>query len=571
MQGSGTDLARRKSRRRLPHWVETELAKLFCTLGFADYGAALWDLANAPAETAVRPTASVPDEILRQIEAQAAHDPCVGAGAAALARLPQIDASRLDHMGVDVAGLFQHVAGRVETLVMVPRRADLDHAIPADLRSRAAPDRRILAIVLDETSEAGRSSGAPPAAEGLTCLVWRDHCRDAGAVDPRLLAMFAHALGPAVILVGGSPLARQMLAQFGRALKPFHRLVALVAAAELEPARQSATLRLLRPAVPQAVLLADTEATAAILAKRLGLRVATIAVAAAGGGEALFDADPADRRSPRDIEVARGLLGPGRLADPPPLTALRPDAPDISVILLCHREGALMVPALASLRDLLDTARAAGVSVEARAVLDRGDPATAAVLAGCGWLDGVTEVAFGDPGPSRNAGARAARGRFCAFLDGDDLWGANWLLRAFAAANTPTGQGAIWHPEYLYLFHEGDSEVAAAPDRPPPPAQSCFLKQASSAAPGFDARGLLLDNLWSANAFARREIFLAFPYRSSVPEAGHGIEDWRWNLETLGLGVPHHVVPGTVHLIRVKDGDSLSKRHAATALLPILV
>ena len=75
--------------------------------------------------------------------------------------------------------------------------------------------------------------------------------------------------------------------------------------------------------------------------------------------------------------------------------------PDITVTALFHREGALAVPALASMSDLVATARAAGLVVEARAIIDQGDEATLHVLTTRGaWLDGVEEVSFGDTGLS---------------------------------------------------------------------------------------------------------------------------------------------------------------------------
>lgn len=575
MHGTTSLIARNPIRRRLPRRLETELAKLFCTLGFADYGAVLWDLAKRPdAECAGAAAApKVSDEIMRQIAEQAVHDPCVlSAGAAAVAHLPQIDASTLDHIGLDVKGLFDAAGNRPDVVVMVGHRTSTEAEIFRRLRQGIdTTGLRTLVIVLEEASPAA----APPSRDGVTVLHWRDHCRDASAEDPRLLAMFVHALGPAAIVVGPARAAHHMLARFARALHPFHRLVALADTEDLTPVRQSGLLRRLRPILPYVTLVSASPSVARELATKLGLPEGDILVV--GEGEAAYRAiasDRSDRRSARDLEVSRRLLGlkdGGNGLPPAPVAApaRRPEV-DVSVVLLCHHEGALTVPALASLGDLLTTARAAGVRVEARAVLDQGDGATASRLDHCGWLDGVTHVAFGDPGPSRNVGAEAARGHYCAFIDGDDLWGAPWLLRAFRVAEGGGVREAIWHPQYIYLFHESDGEIVSRTERPDPHVRSCYLQQGASTAPGFDPRALLLDNLWSANAFAPRELFLKVPYRASSFEAQHGIEDWRWNLETLGLGLPHLVVPDTVHIIRVKDGDSMSKRHEAKDLLPIL-
>jgi hypothetical protein len=122
--------------------------------------------------------------------------------------------------------------------------------------------------------------------------------------------------------------------------------------------------------------------------------------------------------------------------------------PDITVTVNFHREGEFAVPALASLSDLVNAARRAGLAVETQAILDRSNELTRHILATRGqWLDAVEDVSFGDLGLSRNAGTRLSHGRFLAFLDGDDLWGEQWLRAAFAAATNPTApQEAVWHP-----------------------------------------------------------------------------------------------------------------------------
>ena len=241
--------------------------------------------------------------------------------------------------------------------------------------------------------------------------------------------------------------------------------------------------------------------------------------------------------------------------------------PDITVTVIFHREGDFALSALASLRDLVNVARTAGLTVETQAVLDRPDESTRNIVKGRGrWIDTVEEVSFGDLGLSRNAGTHLARGRFLSFLDGDDLWGERWLHAAFEAATRPAApRDMIWHPEHLYVFSENDFNRA-----PETAFQSFCSLMHSSDTPGFDPELLLFHNLWSANALATRELHLRFPYCAVDRPGGIGIEDWSWNLETLAAGVHHRVVPGTVHLIRKKRSGSLDRQNAASQLVPRL-
>jgi glycosyltransferase involved in cell wall biosynthesis len=247
-------------------------------------------------------------------------------------------------------------------------------------------------------------------------------------------------------------------------------------------------------------------------------------------------------------------------------------SPDITVTIVFHQEGAYVKPALASFYDMVDMARSAEIVVEANAILDQPDDVTRHLVAASGnWLDTIREVSHGDLGNTRNDAARFASGRYLAFLDGDDLWGEEWIRSAFAAATSPDSPvDAIWHPAWLFYFYETDFWLRSESRRPHAGARSFHMVQMPSISPSFDKRALLLNNVWTANVFARREVYLKYPYEAAERQIGFGVEDWMWNIKTVCNHLPHLVVPDTVHLIRQKEVGSLSQRNMSEGLLPQL-
>jgi hypothetical protein len=245
---------------------------------------------------------------------------------------------------------------------------------------------------------------------------------------------------------------------------------------------------------------------------------------------------------------------------------------DIGLTVVFHREGAFAVPALASMADMASRTAAAGVRVETRAILDRPDHDTQRIVHKLGdWLDDIVTVDFGDLGASRNEGTRLSSCSHLAFLDGDDMWGADWLVKASAsafAAGWPND--VVWHPEWLYYFDERDFDCHTAGGLPRRGARSFLMTHVSSDSPELDRRALLMNNFWTANVFASRSLHERFPYREIDRSSGFGIEDWSWNIETLSAGVRHDVVPDSVHLIRVKQSGSLGQQNGADGLLPAI-
>ncbi|KAA3447138.1 hypothetical protein C7I87_28185 [Mesorhizobium sp. SARCC-RB16n] len=247
--------------------------------------------------------------------------------------------------------------------------------------------------------------------------------------------------------------------------------------------------------------------------------------------------------------------------------------PDITATIVFHTEGDFATPALQSLREVVDVARSAGLLVQTQAILDRPDSLTKQIVASRGsFLDRVQEVSFGNAAMSRNAGAVLARGRFLAFFDGDDLWGEQWLREAHAAATDPSAAAlAVWHPEVVYCFSNGDLNRQSGTSTPGAGTQSFHLIHEPSDAPGFNRSSLAMNYIWTANVFAPHEVHRRHPYKFGNEADGFGVEDWSWHIETTWDGIPHRVVPGTVHIVRIKDQAlSLGHHNVRQSMLPIL-
>jgi glycosyltransferase involved in cell wall biosynthesis len=224
---------------------------------------------------------------------------------------------------------------------------------------------------------------------------------------------------------------------------------------------------------------------------------------------------------------------------------------DISLILTCHREGALVGPAIRSLQEAQAAAVEAGLSCEVVAVLDRADGITTeSVREALPDAARIFETDFGDPGLSRNHGVASASGEFVAFLDGDDLWSFNWLVQAhrtLRAAEAPV----VVHSEFICSFGE---------------TRHLWLHW-DSRRDDFWPEYLTLANYWDAMSFARRELYVAHPFRVNALKSGYGHEDWLWNMETLKAGIHHVPAPQTIHFKRARPGTQMAACDAADVVV----
>ncbi|QFR34853.1 glycosyltransferase [Ancylobacter sp. TS-1] len=227
---------------------------------------------------------------------------------------------------------------------------------------------------------------------------------------------------------------------------------------------------------------------------------------------------------------------------------------DITAVINTHREGAILRPTLASARAAAVYAASRGVEVEIVVVLDSADDATRQVVAEAAREGPLRrlDLDVDDLGEARNCAAAAARGRWISFLDGDDLWGRDWLYEAFRRGSREP-RLSVWHPE-LSVYFGGVEKVFIHRDMDDP---------------DYDVAALAAQNQWTALGFAPADLVREVRFSSTDFRSGRGYEDWAWNMAAVAHGAVHKVVPGTAHLIRVRP-DSLGTRTIRSGSRPVV-
>jgi glycosyltransferase involved in cell wall biosynthesis len=223
----------------------------------------------------------------------------------------------------------------------------------------------------------------------------------------------------------------------------------------------------------------------------------------------------------------------------------------ITAVLNVHREGTLARGSLLSIALARQAAAAAGISVEVVAVADCSDRITLDILAGAEGVQ-VIETDVDDLGLARNVGVATATGRYVAFLDGDDLWGPNWLLAAYQAAMAES-RAVVWHPEASLYFG--------------PTQEPYWMLHPDMETIEGDWVTLGVRNQWTSLSFAPRDTYLKIPYRRTDLAAGFGKEDWSWNSDVVAHGYLHKPVPGTAHLVRVRANSLMKRTDAVNSLM----
>lgn len=233
---------------------------------------------------------------------------------------------------------------------------------------------------------------------------------------------------------------------------------------------------------------------------------------------------------------------------------------DFTAVLNLHREGREFIPSYRSIINNIDACAKESLSCAVILYLDRPDELTLNLANKIYETDkdhynlSILIGRNGDLGESRNQAVNSAKSKWLAFLDGDDLWGTNWVLNAIEYAKKLEDNGLaryVLHPESNFYF--GMSE-------------HIFIHKDMDD-PDFDIYEILETNLWTALSFSLVDLYKEMPYPVTDIANKIGYEDWGWNMATIGEGIVHKIVPSTAHYIKSSQ-DSLLKNTNSNKCLP---
>jgi glycosyltransferase involved in cell wall biosynthesis len=219
---------------------------------------------------------------------------------------------------------------------------------------------------------------------------------------------------------------------------------------------------------------------------------------------------------------------------------------ELSSIITAHNEGDSLVNSLTS---VIRNANKSNFTVHEILVgLDNASAATKDAVEKWNFDESRVKIfhfSLSDVGHVRNELLRLSKCEYVSFLDGDDIWGDNWLEEAFKQVKSYPD--AVFHPELTIFF---DSEIRYVRKNP------------DSTDNGFEKGVLLFENLWTSSFITPRWIMEQVPMKGGGTldkSSPFAYEDWSWFRETLSTGIEHRVVNRTAHFHRLKDDSNTTR------------
>jgi glycosyltransferase involved in cell wall biosynthesis len=213
---------------------------------------------------------------------------------------------------------------------------------------------------------------------------------------------------------------------------------------------------------------------------------------------------------------------------------------DLTLIVTAHSETLVSGPTMASADLAVAAARDAGYTVQTIVALDQATESTREYFQQDDFDHWERwEMHEGDLGRVRNALVPRTDGRYIAFLDADDLFSENWLVKGLGdlEAARERGERAIAHPEVIMTF---DGAIG-------------LNQNVDQRSPLFTPYFLYMRNAYDSLCLTPREAHLTVPYVHRDIKNGLSYQDWQFAIETMARGWKHVLVQDTIIFKRRRD------------------
>jgi glycosyltransferase involved in cell wall biosynthesis len=227
---------------------------------------------------------------------------------------------------------------------------------------------------------------------------------------------------------------------------------------------------------------------------------------------------------------------------------------DLTLVVTAHNETLVCGPTMESADRAVAAAREAGYTVQTIVALDNASEATTEYFHQPDfdhWERWTLHE--GDLGRVRNAVVPRTDGRYIAFLDADDLYSENWLVKGLdeVEKGSRAGQRVIAHPEVNITF---DGAVG-------------IHQNVDQDSPLFTPYFLYMRNCYDSLCLTPREAHLEVPYVHRDIPNGLSWQDWQFAVETMSRGWKHVVVRDTIIFKRRRDFSLMVESAGRKALL----
>ncbi|WP_370512290.1 glycosyltransferase [Skermania sp. ID1734] len=227
----------------------------------------------------------------------------------------------------------------------------------------------------------------------------------------------------------------------------------------------------------------------------------------------------------------------------------------VTINITAHREGYLLHKSLRAVESGANLARCKGVKgLQLNIHLDDSDELTRTVA--MNFVRNhpefhIFENCFKSPAVSRNFLIEMSDGKYIQFVDGDDLFTANFFYAAYECAERHEIP-AVFSANYVIDFNRNVRHE--------------IVKICTTTDEPLRRMNLVAENPYVSQNLVHGAIYREIHYDRTTH--GYGFEDWHWNTKVLAAGYEFIVVPETAFYYRRGKANSVLVEHQGKALMP---